>query len=374
MRRSREHTQNYLIKVEMAEDLPLIYADATLMEHVVLNLLDNAVKYSVEGSKIELQTALGANEVIVIVKDCGVGFKEADLPHLFDKFYRAGNTEKISGTGLGLAICKGIVDAHHGRIWAELRPDGGSIFAFALPVTLPEEKAGGKMTESALRVLVIDDEPAIKKLLKISMQAYGYELGEAAAGQEGLLMAASFRPDIILVDLGLPDMDGKAVVKALREWSETPIIVLTAREQEQEKIAALDAGADDYVTKPFGMGELMARMRVCLRRSGNKEGEPLPTCGGLQLNLLEHRVVVEGHEVKLTPTEYELLKVMLKYAGRVLTHKQLLKAVWGNEYDTDTHYIRIYMRQLRRKIEPDPAQPKYLITEAGIGYRLLGGE
>ena len=144
LRRSREHTQNYLIKVEMAEDLPLIYADAALLEHVVLNLLDNAVKYSVEGSKIELQTALGANEVIVIVKDRGVGFKEADLPHLFDKFYRAGNTEKISGTGLGLAICKGIVDAHHGRIWAELRPDGGSIFAFALPVTLPEEKAGGK--------------------------------------------------------------------------------------------------------------------------------------------------------------------------------------------------------------------------------------
>ena len=191
------------------------------------------------------------------------------------------------------------------------------------------------------------------------MQAYGYELGEAATGQDGLLMAASFRPDIILVDLGLPDMDGKAVVKALREWSETPIIVLTAREQEQEKIA---------------MGELMARMRVCLRRAGNKEGEPILTCGGLQLNLLEHRVVVEGREVKLTPTEYELLKVMLKYAGRVLTHKQLLKAVWGNEYDTDTHYIRIYMRQLRRKIEPDPAQPKYLITEAGIGYRLLGGE
>ena len=144
LRRSREHTQNYLIKVEMAEDLPLIYADAALLEHVVLNLLDNAVKYSVEGSKIELQTALGANEVIVIVKDRGVGFKEADLSHLFDKFYRAGNTEKISGTGLGLAICKGIVDAHHGRIWAELRPDGGSIFAFALPVTLPEEKAGGK--------------------------------------------------------------------------------------------------------------------------------------------------------------------------------------------------------------------------------------
>ena len=223
-------------------------------------------------------------------------------------------------------------------------------------------------------ILIIEDDKAIKNLIATTLEMHDYHYMWADKGEQGILSAASQRPDIILLDLGLPDMDGKAVVKALREWSETPIIVLTAREQEQEKIAALDVGADDYVTKPFGMGELMARMRVCLRRAGNKEGEPILTCGGLQLNLLEHRVVVEGREVKLTPTEYELLKVMLKYAGRVLTHKQLLKAVWGNEYDTDTHYIRIYMRQLRRKIEPDPAQPKYLITEAGIGYRLLGGE
>ena len=223
-------------------------------------------------------------------------------------------------------------------------------------------------------ILVVEDDVPVRNLITTTLKAHDYRFLTAANGESAILEASSHNPEIILLDLGLPDMDGKAVVKALREWSETPIIVLTAREQEQEKIAALDVGADDYVTKPFGMGELMARMRVCLRRAGNKEGEPILTCGGLQLNLLEHRVVVEGREVKLTPTEYELLKVMLKYAGRVLTHKQLLKAVWGNEYDTDTHYIRIYMRQLRRKIEPDPAQPKYLITEAGIGYRLLGGE
>ncbi len=198
---------------------------------------------------------------------------------------------------------------------------------------------------------------------------------EAASGREGLMLAASVHPDLVIVDLGLPDMDGKEVVKKLRDWSSVPVIILTAREQEQEKIAALDLGADDYVTKPFGMGELLARLRVCLRRSnsGTEEKQEL-VCGGIVMQLPQHLVTVDGREVKLTPTEYDLLKVMMKYAGRVLTHKQLLKAVWGSEYDEDLHYIRIYMRQLRRKIEADPARPRYLITETGIGYRLNNGE
>lgn len=231
------------------------------------------------------------------------------------------------------------------------------------------------MENKGLKVVVIDDEPQIRKLLKVSLESYGYEIDEAENGQDGLMVAASAHPDVIIVDLGLPDMDGKEVVRKLREWSAVPIIVLTARDQEQEKIAALDQGADDYVTKPFSMGELMARMRVCLRRSYSADDmNPEMVCGGIRMNVLQHTVFVDGREVKLTPTEYDLLKVMMKYAGRVLTHKQLLKAVWGNEYDDDLHYIRIYMRQLRRKIETDPAQPKYLITEAGIGYRLSGGD
>lgn len=228
------------------------------------------------------------------------------------------------------------------------------------------------MNEKGLRVLIVDDEPQIRKLLKVSLNAYGYMLDEAATGQDGITRAAIFKPDLLILDLGLPDMDGKNVIKEIRDWSHAPIIILTARDQEQEKIEALDFGADDYITKPFGMGELLARMRVCLRRSTANGDEPVLTCGGLTVNLVLRRVMVDDREVKLTPTEYEIIKVMAQHAGRVLTHKQLLKAVWGNSYDEDTHYIRVYIGQLRRKIEADPAQPRYIITESGVGYRLMG--
>ncbi|CUH95221.1 KDP operon transcriptional regulatory protein KdpE [Propionispora sp. 2/2-37] len=228
------------------------------------------------------------------------------------------------------------------------------------------------MTEQGLRILIIDDEPQIQKLLKVSLQAYGYHLYGAVSGQEGIQQAAACKPDLAIVDLGLPDMDGKTVVRQIREWSTMPVIILTARDQEQEKIEALDAGADDYVTKPFSMGELMARMRVCLRRTVVNETEPVLHCGGLTIDLLQRKVAVDDREIKLTPTEYELIKYMMQHAGRVLTHKQLLKAVWGSSYNEDSHYIRIYVSQLRRKIEEDPAQPRYIITESGIGYRLMG--
>ena len=231
------------------------------------------------------------------------------------------------------------------------------------------------MENNKYHILIVEDDKEIRDGVEIYLKNQGYQVWKAANGKEGLEIVTREEIHLAILDIMMPVMDGVTMLMKLREQNhEFPVIMLSAKSEEVDKIMGLNMGADDYVTKPFGMGELMARMRVCLRRAGNKEGEPILTCGGLQLNLLEHRVVVEGREVKLTPTEYELLKVMLKYAGRVLTHKQLLKAVWGNEYDTDTHYIRIYMRQLRRKIEPDPAQPKYLITEAGIGYRLLGGE
>lgn len=228
------------------------------------------------------------------------------------------------------------------------------------------------MTNSGLRVLVIDDEPQIRKLLKVSFSAHGYTIDEAATGSDGVNKAAIFKPDILIVDLGLPDMDGKDVIREIREWSDAPIIILTARDQEPEKIEALDMGADDYVTKPFSMGELMARIRVCLRRSAHADNEPVICCGGLMVDLLQRRVTVDGKEIKLTPTEYEIIKLMAQNAGRVLTHKQLLKAVWGKSYNEDTHYIRVYIGQIRRKIEADPTQPQYIITESGVGYRLMG--
>jgi two-component system KDP operon response regulator KdpE len=227
------------------------------------------------------------------------------------------------------------------------------------------------VTDKGLRILVIDDEPQIRKLLRVSLGAHGYEIDEAATGVEGINRVAIFKPDLVIVDLGLPDMDGKAVVKAIREWSQTPLVVLTARDQEQEKIEALDAGADDYVTKPFSVGELMARMRVSLRRSAASEHEPVIACGDLVVDLLQRRVTVEDREIKLTPTEYELIKVLAQHRGRVLTHRQLLKAVWGTAYNEDTHYIRVYIGQLRRKIEANPTQPRHIITESGVGYRLM---
>lgn len=226
------------------------------------------------------------------------------------------------------------------------------------------------MTNS-MRILIIDDEPQIRKLLKVSLKAHGYEVEEAATGSDGINRAAIFKPDLLIVDLGLPDIDGKVVIKEIREWSEVPIIILTARDQEKEKIEALDSGADDYITKPFGVGELMARMRVCLRRAGTVEHQPVLECGSLSVDLVQRRVTVEGQEVKLTPTEYEIIKIMTQHAGKVITHKQLLKAVWGNTYNEDTHYIRVYIGQLRRKIEKNPTQPKYIITESGVGYRLM---
>lgn len=226
------------------------------------------------------------------------------------------------------------------------------------------------MQEKGPYVLVIDDEPQIRKLLKVSLEAHGYQICEAATGQDGIHLAAMRRPEMAIVDLGLPDMDGKDVVLRIREWSQMPIIVLTVRDQEQGKIETLDAGADDYLTKPFSVGELMARMRVALRRAVTTESEPVVTCGDLIIDLTRRSVSVRKQEVRLTPTEYEILKILARYPGRVITHNQLLKSVWGNASSDDTHYIRIYIGQLRRKIELDPAQPEYIITESGVGYRL----
>lgn len=231
---------------------------------------------------------------------------------------------------------------------------------------------GGRGMAEGMRVLVIDDEAQIRKLLQVILSAHGYTVEVSKNGTDGIARATMFKPDLLLVDLGLPDLDGKMVVKEIREWSKVPIIVLTARDEEQEKIEALDLGADDYVTKPFSTGELLARMRVCLRRAGVTEDEAVIECGDLTVDIAKHKVSEGSREIKLTPTEYEIVKVLAQNAGRVLTHKQLLKAVWGHDYDEDTHYIRVYIGQIRRKLEKDPTQPRYIVTETGIGYRFMG--
>lgn len=226
------------------------------------------------------------------------------------------------------------------------------------------------MSESGAKILVIDDEPQIRKLLRVTLKAHGYDVSEAAAGQEGIVQATMVRPDLIVLDLGLPDMTGMEVLQQVREWSKVPIIILTALDQEPDKVKALDHGADDYVTKPFGMGELLARMRVALRHTAKTQDEPVLRLGELVIDLSQRLVELHGGKLKLTPTEYDLLKVLAINAGRVMTHKQLLKQVWGgHQYESDSQYLRVYVGHLRKKIEADPARPKYILTEPGIGYR-----
>ena len=220
------------------------------------------------------------------------------------------------------------------------------------------------------RVLVVDDEQAIRRFLRTSLTANGYEVFEAANGEQALAGVVSHRPDVIILDLGLPDIDGVEVTARLREWSQLPIIILSVREREPDKIAALDAGADDYLTKPFGVGELMARLRVVLRRMALSQDEPAYMIGKLAIDLARRLVTVDGQEVQLTPTEYDLLRVLATHAGKVLTHQQLLRQVWGMGYEAEAHLLRVNISNLRHKLEPDPARPQYITTEPGVGYRL----
>jgi len=222
-------------------------------------------------------------------------------------------------------------------------------------------------------VLLIEDEAEIRRFLRTSLPAHGYRLYEATTGADGLAQAKARNPDIILLDLGLPDLDGTDVIRQVRGWAAIPILVLSARDQEQAKVAALDLGADDYVTKPFGVDELLARMRAALRHAApsvGDAGESVFALGDLRVDLGRRQVFVSATEIHLTPIEYKLLTTLIRYAGKVVTHRQLLKEVWGPLHVEEGHYLRVYMRQLRNKIEANPAQPRYLVTELGVGYRL----
>ncbi|HKW95881.1 MAG TPA: response regulator [Methylomirabilota bacterium] len=220
-------------------------------------------------------------------------------------------------------------------------------------------------------VVLIEDEPQIRRFLRATLGSQGYRLHEATSGEDGLIEAGIRQPDVVILDLGLPDMDGLQVIRRLREWSKVPIIVLSARGQEGDKVAALDAGADDYVSKPFAVGELQARLRVALRHAAAGEsGDPTFTVAGLKVDQVKRQVLVDGTEVHLTPIEYRLLTTLVRHAGRVLSQRHLLKEVWGPAQTEQAHYLRVYMAQLRRKLERDPARPRYLLTEPGVGYRL----
>ncbi|NOU20942.1 MAG: response regulator [Methyloglobulus sp.] len=225
------------------------------------------------------------------------------------------------------------------------------------------------MTNLTPVIVIIEDDPPIRRFLRTGLRTQNFTIFEAATGKQGIIEAEVRKPDLIILDLGLPDIDGVDVIKAVRSWSTVPIIILSARSNEQNKIDALDAGADDYLTKPFGFGELLARMRVALRHSNAATTSEVFTNGDLTIDLHNRVVKMAGEEIHLTPIQYRLLTVLIKYPGKVLTHQQILKEVWGPSYQENAHYLRIYMSQLRQKLEADPTQPKYLLTESGVGYR-----
>ena len=228
------------------------------------------------------------------------------------------------------------------------------------------------MTEAKAKVLVIEDEKQMRKLIRISLSSHGYDVVEAETGEEGVRQAAAYTPELVILDLGLPDLDGIEVVRRIREWTTTPIVIVSASGQEERKVQALDAGADDYVTKPFGAAELMARVRVALRHAARTEANTTVVAIGerVEVDLVKRVVRVAGAEVHLTPIEYKLLTALAKHAGMVMTHRQLLEQVWGPGHAHQMQYLRVYMTQLRHKLEENPARPRYLVTEPGVGYRL----
>jgi two-component system KDP operon response regulator KdpE len=222
-------------------------------------------------------------------------------------------------------------------------------------------------------ILVVDDELQMRRLLRICLEGNGYKVLEAVSGQEALTEVAHRRPDLVVLDLGLPDMDGVSVLKRLREWSQVPVLVLSVRDREEDKIAALDHGADDYVTKPFATGELLARLRVAQRHSIPQAESSVFRSGTLEVDFAARLVKLDGKEIKLTATEYSLLKMLVRHAGKVLTHRQILREVWGPTYEEQTHYLRVFIAHLREKLEVDHAKPHRISTEPGIGYRFLEG-
>ena len=365
------------LRLEMAvpDGFPLVLADPGLLERVLANLFSNALRYSPAGRPPELHAVLDGGTVRLEVADHGPGVPDELKERIFEPFERIG--DRHPGVGLGLAVARGFAEAMGGRIGAFDTPGGGLTVRVTLPAAV---RTGPRSTPRGLRVLavsgvmtrvlVVDDEPSILRALRINLSAREYDVSTAVDGTTGLAAVARDRPDVIILDLGLPDMDGTEVIHGVRGWTSIPIIVLSAWGQENQKVAALDAGADDYVTKPFGMDELLARLRAAVRRAAPAPDEPVVATADFTVDLAAKQVVrSDGSAVRLTPTEWQVLEILVRNSGRLVTQKQLLREVWGPTYETESNYLRVYLAQLRRKLEPEPSRPRYLLTESGGGYR-----
>ena len=374
LRRTSRLLAGHRVETDLPANLPLLRADFVLLEQVLVNLLENAARYAPAGTPVEIAARIGDEAFLLEVRDRGPGIPPDEAGRIFDRFYRALNAVPGKGVGLGLAVAKGFVEAMGGTIAAHERQGGGAVFRLSFPAELVTAARARRrpLPHSPATVLVVDDEPAIRRFLKSTLEHQGWAMVEAVDADEATRAVRHHRPEIILLDLGLPDRDGMALLPELKRLSDAAILVLTSRDDERSKVAALDAGADDYVTKPFSIPELLARMRTALRhRVQEQGGRPAVQAGELTIDLVHRRVARAGEEIKLSPKEWDILEQLALHAGRVVTHGQILAKVWGRATETEQQYLRVYLRQLRQKLEPEPDRPRWLVTEAGVGYRLM---
>ena len=333
----------YPLELSLPADLPPVYVDAALIVQVFSNLFDNIAKYTPAGTRVRVSALPEGQLVRVYVDDEGPGLPPGESARLFDKFHRGIEEGTVAGVGLGLAICRAIIRAHGGSIEAEQRPGGGARFELTLPT--------------------------------LEFEAQNYRFAEASTAARAVIEARGRKPDIVLVDLGLPDGDGLGVIRQVRSWSALPIIVLSARTMEEQKIAAFDAGADDYVTKPFSAAELLARVRSALRRAARREdGSSALVLGSIRVDLARRESQGPDGYIHMTPLEYRVLECLAREAGLIVRQEQLIREVWGPDRLGDSRSLRVCIKNLRSKLEPDPRRPKYLQTEVGLGYRLRTDE
>ena len=352
------------VDVAIPDDLPDVDADQLLIGQVLANLLDNADRYSPPDSLITVAGEARGDQVSLSVADRGPGVPASEREAVFDRYVRFDTGGRA---GLGLAIAKTFVEAHGGQIWVEDVPGGGARFVFSLA----RASANGSGVVTMAKVLVIDDDPSLLRALRLGLQAGGYEVVTAVNGEQGISQTALSLPDVVVLDLGLPDIDGQAVCRRIRQWSGVPIIILSASGTEDRKVAALDGGADDYVTKPFGMAELEARIRTAIRhhRSETAEvrNETIAT-GPLELDLVHHEARLDGSPVDLTSKEFDVLAFLARHAGRTCTHQMILAAVWGTGYGREARYLHAYVHRLRQKLDDRPGT--LIRTMPGVGYSL----
>lgn len=373
------------VDVQIAEELPQLRADPDRVEEVIINLLDNAARYAPEDESILVQARGDGSMVVISVTDHGAGIPEEDQERIFEKYESA--DDEREGSGLGLYISRRIVQAHGGQMWLESPPpnlEQGARFSFTLPV-MPEQDVEDKPridrdsaaerepTGEGERVLVVEDESDFQALLRTILSKEGYAVEVAPEGATALDVVQTMPPDVILLDWMLPGMDGISICRNIRRWTDAPILMVTSKSGQEDLIEALDAGADDYITKPFKAPELVARLRALLRRGGPKSEETPNRFSerGLLINFDAQEVWLSGNRLDLTPTEYDLLIYLARHKGQVLTYQQLLEHLYGLEGERSRHDLFVHISRLRKKIEPDPENPEFIITRWGVGYSFL---